>query len=159
MNSFCKKVIEHMYDTRLEDFISSFYELYGRYKHLDENDFFREWFDRYVVRSLMKYFSPVVISENLEDVRVNKRRAYVAYVRTYWSLCSYPRRYPSKVEEAKRFFNIQDLTLSNLKRAYRKMVRENHPDVVGRDKNSHMMMVKINYYYQILKSYLEGLES
>ncbi len=157
MKSFCKKVIEHMYDTRLEDFISSFYELYGRYKHLNEDDFFREWFDRFVVRSLMKYFSPVIISENLEEVRHIKRKAYVTYVRTYWSLCSYPRRYPGRVEEAKRFFNIEELNMKTLKRAYRNMVRENHPDRVGRSKKSHLNMVKINYYYQILKGYLENV--
>lgn len=156
MSTFCKKVIEHMYDSRLEDFISSFYELYNKYKHLDEDAFFKEWFDRFVVRNLMKYFSPIIITENLEDVRLLKRRAYVAYVKTYWSLCSYPRRYPSKVEEAKRFFNIKELTPETLKRAYRRLVKEHHPDVVGKDKNSHVNMVKINYYYQILRSYLES---
>ena len=52
------------------------------------------------------------------------------------------------------FFGLEELDEEKLKSAYRKMVRENHPDRVGKSRESHMRMVKINYYYQVLRRYL-----
>jgi len=58
MDSFCRRVVEFMYEDRLNQFISSFYELYVRYNHLGEEGFLREWFNKSIIRSLVFYFPP-----------------------------------------------------------------------------------------------------
>ncbi len=154
MDSFCRRVVEFMYEDRLNQFISSFYELYLRYNHLGEEGFLREWFNRPIIKNLIFYFPPSAIITSFEELRHKKEHLVRTYVRTYWSFCRNPRKYPVKIEEAMNFFGLEDLDEEKLKSAYRKMVRENHPDRVGKSRESHMRMVKINYYYQVLRRYL-----
>jgi len=154
MDSFCRRVVEFMYEDRLNQFISSFYELYVRYNHLGEEGFLREWFNKSIIRSLVFYFPPSLIITSFEELRRAKEHLVRTYVRTYWSFCKNPRKYPVKIEEAMKFFGLEELSEEELKAAYRRLVKENHPDRVGRSKEAHMNMVKINYYYQVLRRYL-----
>ena len=154
MDSFCRRVVEYMYESRLNQFISSFYELYDRYNHLGEEGFLREWFNRSIIKDLVFYFPPSMIITSFEELRHSKEHLIRTYVRTYWSFCRNPRRYPVKIEEAMKFFGLEDLDEEKLKASYRRLVKENHPDKVGRSKEAHLMMVKINYYYQVLRRYL-----
>ncbi len=154
MDSFCRKVIEYMYENKLNQFISSFYELYTKYNHLGEERFLREWFNRSIIRDLIFYFPPSTIITSFEELRHTKEHLVRTYVRTYWSFCKNPKKYPVRIEEAMEFFGLEELDEGKLKVRYRKLVRENHPDRIGRSKEAHMKMVKINYYYQVLRRYL-----
>lgn len=154
MDSFCRKVVEYMYETKLVQFISSFYELYLKYNHLGEEGFLREWFSRSIIKDLIFYFPPSAVINSLGELKRSKEHLIRTYVRTYWSFCRNPKRYPVRIEEAMRFFGLEELDERSLKERYRALVRENHPDRVGRSKEAHLRMVKINYYYQILRRYL-----
>lgn len=154
MSSFCKKVIEYMYENRLNQFISSFYELYQKYSHLGEEGFLREWFHRSIIRDLVYYFPPSAIVTSFEEFRSSRGHLLSVYVKTYWSFCKNPKKHPVKIEEAMKFFGLEELNEKKLKVHYRRLVRQHHPDRVGRSRSAHMTMVKINYYYQILRRYL-----
>lgn len=154
MSSFCRRVVEYMYERKLDEFISSFYELYSLYNHLDEETFLREWFDRRIIRKLVSHFPPSVIVSSFEELRNTKRNLLRTYVRTYWDFCKNPRKHPVRVEEAVRFFNLDEISEDRLKSSYREMVKRFHPDRIGRSEEAHRMMIKINYYYQILRRYL-----
>ena len=154
MSTFCRKVMEYMYENRLNQFISSFYELYQRYSHLGEEDFLREWFHRSIIRDLIYYFPPSTIIDSFEEYESSRGHLLRTYVKTYWSFCRNPKKHPVKIEEAMRFFGLEELDEKKLKVSYRRMVRRHHPDRVGKSKEAHMNMVKINYYYQILRRYL-----
>jgi hypothetical protein len=151
MSYFCRKVVEYMYDSRLNQFITSFQEIYSRYKYLDPETFFREWFDRFIIRELVFYFSPSALIRSFEEVKTKRARLYETYVKTYWSAC---RKYPAKVEEAVRFFGLKELSEEELKSRYRKLVKRFHPDRAGKSQETHRNMVKINYYYQLLRRFL-----
>lgn len=158
MSAFCRKVVEFMYENRLNQFISSFYELYERYSHLGEEGFMREWFYRSIIRDLVFYFPPSTIINSFEEIKTTKGHLLRTYVKTYWNYCKNPRKHPVRVEEALKFFGMNEVSEEELKKKYRKMVRDHHPDRVGRSKSAHMNMVKINYYYQILRRYLSDRE-
>ncbi|MDQ7082280.1 MAG: DnaJ domain-containing protein [Aquificota bacterium] len=146
MSSFCRKVVEYMYDIKLNQFLSSFREIHRRYGDLDADSFFREWFDRSIIRELIFYFSPSAIIRSFEEVKTKREKLYKTYVRIYWSAS---RRYPAKVEEALRFFGLREISEEALKSRYREMVRKYHPDRAGKNGETHRRMVKINYYYQV----------
>ncbi len=154
MHGFCKKVVEYLYENRLNQFLSSFYELYSKYKHLGEEAFMREWFDKAIIRELLAYFPPSVIIKSFEEVINPKRQVFKTYIKVYWDFCRNPSRHKSKISEALEFFGLKELSEEELKAKYRELVRSNHPDIVGKTKEAHMMMVRINYYYQILRRYL-----
>ena len=154
MSAFCKKVVEYMYENRLNEFLSSFYELYMQYKHLGEENFFREWFDRSIIRQLVSYFPPSVLVPSFQEVKNTKGRLLRTYVKTYWEFCKNPRKYPVRIEEALKFFGLEELSEEALRKRYRELVRQFHPDRAGKRKETHMMMVKVNYYYQVLRRYL-----
>lgn len=151
MSAFCRKVVEYMYDMRFNQFISSFHDIYRRYSFLSAEDFFREWFDRSIIRELVFYFSPSALIRSFEEVRHRRSKIYEAYVKTYWSAC---RRYPAKVEEAIRFFGLKELSEEAIKTRYRHLVRRYHPDRVGKTEEAHREMVRINYYYQVLRRFI-----
>ncbi len=160
MNSFCKKVIEYMYEDRLNQFISSFYELYRKYSHLDEEEFLREWFDRSIIKDLIAFFPPSAIISSFEELKISKRHLFKTYIKTYWDFCRNPKKYSIKIEEALQFFGLEEFSEEEIKTRYRIMVRNFHPDRIGKSKEAHMMMVKINYYYQILRRYMsDGFKS
>jgi len=154
MSSFCRRVLEYMYEKRLDEFISSFYELYRLYNHMDEESFLREWFDRRIIRRLVRHFPPSIVASSFEELRSTKRNLFRTYVKTYWNFCKNPRKHPVRVEEAMRFFNLDELSEDRVKSSYRTMVKRFHPDRMGRTREAHRMMVKINYYYQILRRYI-----
>ncbi len=154
MSAFCRKVIEYMFENRLNQFISSFYELYQRYSHLEEEDFFREWFRRSIIRDLIYYFPPSTLINSFQEFESSKGHLLRTYIKTYWSFCKNPRKHPVRIEEAMKFFELEELDEESLKASYRKLVRRFHPDRAGRSKENHLQMVKINYYYQILRRYL-----
>ncbi|PMP90369.1 MAG: molecular chaperone DnaJ [Hydrogenobaculum sp.] len=58
-----------------------------------------------------------------------------------------------------KFFGLEELDEDRLKKAYRKMMKEYHPDKVKDKKISHEKTVLINYHYQVLLSYLNGIKS
>ncbi len=151
MSRFCRKVVEYMYDYRLNQFISSFHEIRRRYRTLDPETFFREWFDRFIIRRLILYFAPSAIISSFEEVKTKKARLYETYVKTYWSAV---RKHPASVEEAIRFFGLSDLSEESLRSRYRDMVKRFHPDRAGMSEETHRTMVKINHYYQILRRYI-----
>jgi len=78
MDSFCRKVVEYMYETKLVQFISSFYELYLK---LGEEGF-------------IFYFPPSAVITSLGELKRSKEHLIRTYVRTYWSFCRNPKRYP-----------------------------------------------------------------
>ncbi len=152
MHRFCKKVIEHMYETRMEKFLSSFHDLYRAYGHLDEDVFFREWFERQVIRDLVYYFSPSAIVSSYEEFRRERMNLLKTYVRIYWRFCKNPASHPARIGESLRFFGLEELDEESLVKRYRELVRRYHPDRAGKDSNK--MMAKINYHYQILRRYI-----
>jgi len=154
MSAFCRKVIEYMFENRLNQFISSFYEIYERYRHMEEEDFFKEWFQRSIIRSLIYFFPPSILVVSLEEFDRSKGHLLRTYVRTYWSFCKNPRKHPVRIEEAMRFFGLSELSEELLKERYRLLVKRFHPDVAGNSRENHKKMVKINYYYQILRRFL-----
>ena len=154
MSLFCRRVVEYMYEKRLDEFISSFYELYRLYSHMDEESFLRYWFDKRIIKNLVSHFPPSLIISSFEEFRNTKRNLLKTYVKTYWDFCRNPKKYPVRVEEAMEFFGLEEPSEKELKASYRRMVKKFHPDRVGKTKDSHKMMVKINYYYQILRRYL-----
>ncbi len=154
MSSFCRKVVEFMCEDRLNRFISSFYELYKEYNHMGEEAFLREWFYRSIIRELIGYFPPSVLMDSFEEIKGSKGHLLRTYVKTYWEFCKNPRRHPVRVEEAMKFFGIEELTEKELQLRYRRLVKRYHPDRIGKSPEAHRMMVKINYYYQILRRYL-----
>lgn len=140
-----------MYDSRLNQFISSFHEIQKRYGYLDADTFFREWFDRSIIRELVLYFSPSAIIRSFEEVKHKRENLYRTYVRIYWSVS---KKRPAGVEEAIKFFGLKKITEEELKSRYREMVKRYHPDRAGKGAENHRKMVRINYYYQILRRYI-----
>ena len=154
MSAFCKKAMEYMYNTKLDQFVSSFHELYSKYNHLDSEDFVREWFDRSVIRCMIDFFPLSHLIKSYEEIGKLKRKLFSTYVKTYWDFCKNPKKHPARIEEAIRFFNLQKLEEKELKKKYRELAKQFHPDISGKTKSTHVTMVKINYYYQILRRYL-----
>ncbi len=103
MSSFCRKVIEYMYENRLNQFISSFYELYREYGYLGEERFLREWFDKSIIRAFVFYFPPSTLISSFEELLGTRRHLLRTYVKTYWDFCRNPRKHPVRIEEALRY--------------------------------------------------------
>ncbi len=141
-----------MYENKMNQFLSSFSDIYKLYSHLDEERFFREWFERDIIRGLICYFSPSAIVSSYEEVRNEKAHLFKTYVRIYWKFCRDPSVYPVRVKEAMEFFGLDALDEALLIRRYREMVRKYHPDRAG--KGAERMMAKINYHYQVLRRYI-----
>ncbi len=152
MHRFCKKVIEYMYENKMNQFLSSFGDIYRVYSHMDEDRFFKEWFEREIIRGLIYYFSPSAILSSYEEFRSERVPLFKTYVRIYWRFCRNPDSYPARVRDAMKFFGLEELEEGLLVRKYREMVRKYHPDRAG--KSSERMMARINYHYQVLRRYL-----
>ena len=152
MQRFCKRVIEYMYENRLNQFLSSYDQIYKAYSHLDEDMFFREWFERSVIRDLVYYFSPSAIVSSYEEFRRERLGLLKMYVRLYWRSFREEGGYPVRIRDSIEFFGLNNLNKDELMKKYREMVKRFHPDRVG--KAGNLMMAKINYHYQILRRYL-----
>ena len=152
MQRFCKRVIEYMYENRMNQFLSSYDTIFRAYSHLDEEMFFREWFERSVIRDLVYYFSPSAIVSSYEEFRKERLELLKAYVRIYWRSFREKGGYPVKIQDSIDFFGLERLDRDELIKRYREMVKKFHPDRAGKEGN--LMMAKINYHYQILRRYL-----
>jgi len=152
MQRFCKKVIEYMYENRMNQFLSSYHDLYRIYSHLDEDMFFREWFERHIIRDLVYYFSPSAIVSSYEEFRRERIGILKTYVRLYWRSFNGEEKHPVRVRDSIRFFGLKRLDTRELIRRYREMVKKYHPDRAGKEGN--LVMARINYHYQVLRRYL-----
>ncbi len=57
------------------------------------------------------------------------------------------------IEEAREVLGLDErATLSEIKKAFRRMARKNHPDL-NRDASGHQRMRQLNHAYQILLDY------
>jgi hypothetical protein len=147
--------MEFMYESKLNQFLSSFHEIYRAYKHMDSESFFQEWFDRNIIRDLVYYFPPSAIVSSYEDLKKHRLNLLKTYIRVYWRYGSSKQRYPAKVEEALRFFGLKELDKEQIIKRYMSMVKKFHPDSCSVGKNTHIKMAQINYYYQVLRRYLD----
>lgn len=152
--SFAERICDYLFENRLYQFQNNFYELYKEYKVLGEEEFIKKWFDNFLIKSLYKYFSCSYILELFDIYITTKRVVLKSYVNTYWKYCDNPRLFQGKIKEALDFFGMENLSLKELQIKYRKLVKECHPDKALNKKEAHSKMITINYYYQILRSYL-----
>ncbi len=152
MQRFCKRVIEYMYENRMNQFLSSFDTIFKAYSHLDEDRFFREWFERSIIRDLVYYFSPSALVSSYEEFRRERLNLLKAYVRIYWRSFRNGHGYPVRLKDSVEFFGLKELSREELTRKYREMVKRFHPDRNGKEGN--LMMAKINYHYHVLRRYL-----
>ncbi len=157
MKTFYHKVFDYVYTKRLELFQSLFYELYRSFEDRQE-ELLQLWFERYTLRKLLKYFPLEDLVAFYPEYAVKKRSLILSYIKTYWKYCRVPRLYPAKVKESMDFFQLQEVSLPALKKAYRSMVRKYHPDTYPNRREAHRRMLLINYHYQVLLSYLREAE-
>jgi len=52
---FHEKIVDYIYQNRLSEFQSSFFNLYIEYRYLNEEEFIKEWFDKFIIKTLYKY--------------------------------------------------------------------------------------------------------
>ncbi len=154
MKGFYIKVLEFMYEKRFNQFQSLFYDLFKNYDHIDEDSFISEWFDRFIIKKLIPYVPPSELHRSYREYTAKRRSLLKTYIRTYWQFCKNPKKYPASIRDAMRYFELNDLNVSELKSKYREKVKAFHPDRAGRKEENHREMVKINYYYQLLRSVL-----
>lgn len=154
MKTFYYKVFDYIYKKRLELFQALFYDLYKGFGGKQE-EFLKAWFEYYTVRKLLSHFPFEDIFAYYPKFAYERRSLLKSYIRTYWSFCQRPFRYPTKVQESMNFFGLRELSEDSLKRAYRKMVRSYHPDKHPDRSLAHKKMLLINYHYQVLLSYLK----
>ncbi len=157
--SFHEKIVEYLYQNRLSEFQSSFFTLYDKYRYLDEEEFIKEWFDKFIIKTLYKYMPYSKLVECFDRYYSSKKSVAKSYVSTYWRFCRNPKVFSSKISNSMKFFGLEELNEENLKKAYRKMIKECHPDKLKDKKLSHEKTVLINYHYQVLLGYLNNLKS
>ncbi len=156
---FHEKVIDYLYENRLSEFQSSFFTLYRQYAYLDEESFIKEWFDKFIIKALYKYIPYAKLVECFDNYRASKKPITKSYVSTYWKFCRNPRSFSSKISSSLKFFGIEELDEDFIRKAYRKMMKECHPDRLKDKKLSHEKTVLINYHYQMLLGYINSLKS
>jgi hypothetical protein len=156
---FYDKVVDYVYQNRLSEFQSSFFRLYNEYCYLNEEEFIKEWFDKFIIKTLHKYMSYSKLVECFDSYCCSRKPITKSYVSTYWRFCKNPKSFSSKISSSMGFFGLEELTEESLKKAYRKMMKENHPDKIEDKKQSHENTVLINFHYQVLLSYLNNLKS
>ncbi|MGC8588473.1 MAG: J domain-containing protein [Hydrogenobaculum sp.] len=156
---FHEKIVDYIYQNRLSEFQSSFFNLYREYRYLNEEEFIKEWFDKFIIKTLYKYMPYTKLVECFDRYCSLRKNITKSYVSTYWRFCRNPKGFSSKISDSMKFFGLEELDEDRLKKAYRKMMKEYHPDKVKDKKISHEKTVLINYHYQVLLSYLNGLKS
>ncbi len=154
MRGFYIKVLEFMYEKRFNQFQSIFYDLFKNYENIDEDSFINEWFDRFVIKKLIPYVPPSELHRSYREYASKKRSLLKTYIRTYWHFCRDPKKYSASISEAVNYFGLKELNVRELRERYREKVKNFHPDMAGKTQNNHKEMVKINYYYQLLRSVL-----
>ncbi len=157
MKGFYVKVFDYIFDKRLDLFQAMFYKLYEDFRG-DEELFLRTWFEGYAKQKLLKYFPLWDLLEYYPEYVVRRKAVLKSYINTYWRFCHNPYRYPTKVKEAMEFFGMEELTLQELKKRYRQMIKKYHPDTHPNKKEAHRYMLLINYHYQVLLGYLNKAE-
>ncbi len=153
MKTFYFKVFDYIYTKRLELFQSFFYELYKNFEGKQE-ELFKTWFENYTIKKALGYFPIEDVLKYYPQYALGKRNLILSYVKTYWSFCQRPALYPGKIKESMNFFGIESLTEKEVKKAYRRLVKENHPDRLGDKSLAHKRMLLINYHYQVLIGYI-----
>lgn len=160
MKAFYKKVLDYIYDKRLEMFQAMFYSLYDQYGRSNSVDeFLKTWFDRYALKKLVNYFPFEDIADYYYSYVKTKRKIIKSYVTTYWSFYNNPYIRSSKLRESLEFFGMRDLDLKQLKKTYRNLIKKYHPDVYHDRKEAHKKMLLINYHYQVIISCLLYMET
>ena len=155
---FHDKVIDYVYQNRLSEFQASFFYLYKKYSNLGEEEFVKEWFDRFIIKTLCNYMPYSKLIECFDKYYMNKKNITKSYVSTYWRFCKIPKNFSSSIEASMKFLGIEELSEEALKKAYRSMMKKYHPDITKDKKLSHGKTVLINYHYQILITYLNQLK-
>lgn len=156
--SFHERMVDFVYQNRLSEFQASFFSLYKHYSNLGEEEFVKEWFDKFIIKSLHKYMPYSKLVECFDKYCLSKKSITKSYVNTYWRFCRNPKAISSKLGDSMKFFDLEDLDEEKLKKAYREMIKKYHPDAT-KDKNlSHEKTVLINYHYQVLLAYLNQLK-
>ncbi|MCX7739125.1 MAG: DnaJ domain-containing protein [Hydrogenothermaceae bacterium] len=150
---FIRKLIEFISYKRMEIFQGMFYKLYEKYDG-DWDRFVDDWFEKYSYTTSKEYFIGDAFKEDFDIFYKTKKNTLKAYVRAYWSFCLNPQNKPHHVKTAMEFFGLSELDEQKLKKAYRRMVREYHPDIHPNKKLATQKIVEINHYYQILKAYI-----
>ena len=156
MRGFYTKVFDYILDKRFELFQAMFYKLREEFRG-EEDLLLKVWFEDYAKRKILEYFPLWDVLEYYPPYIVKKRRLIRSYINTYWRFCSRPYQYSAKIKEAMEFFQLEELNLYELKRRYRQLIKKYHPDVYPNKKEAHKQMLKINYNYQILLSYLDSV--
>lgn len=100
-----------------------------------------------------------VIKECFDRYSSLRKNITKSYVSTYWRFCKNPKSFSSKISNSMKFFGLEELDEANLKKAYRKLMKEYRPDKVKDKKLSHEKTVLINYHYQVLLSYINNFKS
>ncbi|WP_254426292.1 J domain-containing protein [Pampinifervens florentissimum] len=153
MKTFYFRVFDYIYRKRLELFQSLFYDLYRSFDGKHE-EFLKTWFESYMIKKLFKYFPIEDVITYYPQFALRKRSLVASYVKTYWRFCQKPNLYPAKIRESMEFFGLNSLNEQELKRAYRKLVKLNHPDKAEDKRVAHKKMLLINYHYQVLIGYI-----
>jgi hypothetical protein len=151
---FILKVIEFISNRRMDLFQSMFFNLYEKYNG-DADKFVDDWFRYYTYSTLKSYFREEVFKEEFEEFFSSKRHVIKSYIKAYWSFCNDPDARPNHIKFAMDFFGIKELTMKELKRKYREMVKKYHPDINSDKKEATLKMMEVNHHYQILKAFLE----
>lgn len=151
---FILRVIEFINNKRMDLFQSMFFNLYEKYNG-DVDKFVEDWFRYYSYSLLKNYFKEEFFKEDFEEFYNKKRHVLKSYIKAYWSFCNNPDARPNHIKIAMDFFELKELTMKDLKRKYREMVKKYHPDVHPDKKEATLKMMEINHHYQILKAFVE----
>lgn len=153
MSVFMSKVVEFISHQRMELFQGMFLKLFEKYNG-DWDRFVDDWFERYSYQILREFFVEDIFKEDFDRFYKTKKNVLKAYVRAYWSFCLNPADKPHHLKTAMEFFGLTKLNEKELKKKYRQMVKQFHPDIYPDKKFATKKMVEINHYYQILMAYI-----
>lgn len=153
MSVFMIKVVEFISYRRMELFQGMFLKLFEKYDG-DWDRFVDEWFEKYSYNKMREFFIEDVFKEEFDKFYKVKKNILKAYVKAYWSFCLNPDNKPHHLKAAMDFFGLKKLDEKELKRAYRQMVKQFHPDIYPDRKFATRKMIEVNHYYQILTAYI-----
>lgn len=153
MSLFMTKMVEFISHKRMELFQGMFLKLFEKYNG-DWDRFVDDWFEKYSYHTLREFFVEDVFKEEFDKFYRKKKSTLKAYVKAYWSFCLNPNNKPHHIKTAMEFFNLEKLDEKELKKKYREMVKQYHPDIYPDKKVATRKMIEINHYYQILKAYI-----
>ncbi|MCX7759624.1 MAG: DnaJ domain-containing protein [Hydrogenothermaceae bacterium] len=151
---FMRKMVEFISYKRMELFQGMFYKLFEKYNG-DWDRFVDDWFEKYSYITLKEYFIEDTFKEDFEDFYKKRKNVLKAYIKAYWSFCMNPQSKPAHIKSSMEFFGLEKLDEKELKKKYREMVKQYHPDTHPDKKFATQKMVEINHHYQILKAFIK----